>query len=121
MGRAGRARARVLVYAMDFMVLHLVVPHLSADPPPTSPQLLWIADISGFMVAGALITMATVGDRIGRRRLLLIGRRRLHARLRPRPAEDREWYERAGAEIAACRDFCVRRVDDARQAVRRAA
>ncbi len=62
-----------LVYAMDLTVLHLAVPSLSEDLTPTSAQLLWIIDIYGFMVAGALITMGTLGDRIGRRRLLLIG------------------------------------------------
>jgi DHA2 family multidrug resistance protein-like MFS transporter len=62
-----------VVYAMDLTVLHLAVPQLSADLQPTSAQLLWIVDIYGFMVAGALITMGTLGDRIGRRRLLLIG------------------------------------------------
>ena len=62
-----------VVYAMDLTVLHLAVPHLSEDLQPTSAQLLWIADIYGFMVAGALITMGTLGDRIGRRRLLLVG------------------------------------------------
>jgi DHA2 family multidrug resistance protein-like MFS transporter len=62
-----------VVYAMDLTVLHLAVPHLSEDLEPTSVQLLWIADIYGFMVAGALITMGTLGDRVGRRRLLLIG------------------------------------------------
>jgi MFS transporter, DHA2 family, multidrug resistance protein len=62
-----------VVYAMDLTVLHLAVPSLSEDLKPTSAQLLWIVDIYGFMVAGALITMGTLGDRIGRRRLLLIG------------------------------------------------
>jgi MFS transporter, DHA2 family, multidrug resistance protein len=62
-----------VVYAMDLTVLHLAVPSLSADLQPTSVQLLWIIDIYGFMVAGALITMGTLGDRIGRRRLLLFG------------------------------------------------
>ncbi|MPZ19745.1 MAG: MFS transporter [Luteitalea sp.] len=62
-----------LLYAMDLTVLHLAVPHLSADLKPTSAQLLWIVDIYGFLVAGSLITMGTLGDRIGRRRLLLIG------------------------------------------------
>ena len=62
-----------VVYAMDLTVLHLAVPHLSEDLQPTSTQLLWIADIYGFMVAGLLITMGTLGDRIGRRRLLLFG------------------------------------------------
>jgi DHA2 family multidrug resistance protein-like MFS transporter len=62
-----------VVYAMDLTVLHLAVPHLSADLEPTSAQLLWIIDIYGFLVAGSLITMGTLGDRIGRRKLLLIG------------------------------------------------
>jgi DHA2 family multidrug resistance protein-like MFS transporter len=62
-----------LLYAMDLTVLNLALPSLSAELQPTSAQLLWIVDIYGFLVAGALITMGTVGDRIGRRRLLLIG------------------------------------------------
>jgi DHA2 family multidrug resistance protein-like MFS transporter len=62
-----------VVYAMDLTVLHLAVPHLSADLRPSSVQLLWIVDIYGFLVAGSLITLGTLGDRIGRRRLLLVG------------------------------------------------
>jgi DHA2 family multidrug resistance protein-like MFS transporter len=62
-----------LLYSMDLTVLHLAVPKLSTDLEPTSAQLLWIIDIYGFLVAGSLITMGTLGDRIGRRRLLLFG------------------------------------------------
>jgi DHA2 family multidrug resistance protein-like MFS transporter len=62
-----------LLYAMDLTVLNLAVPAISADLKPSSTQLLWILDIYGFLVAGSLITMGTLGDRIGRRRLLLIG------------------------------------------------
>jgi DHA2 family multidrug resistance protein-like MFS transporter len=62
-----------LLYSMDLTVLHLAVPQLSADLQPSAAQLLWIIDIYGFLVAGSLITMGTLGDRIGRRRLLLIG------------------------------------------------
>src|SRR5882724_10045200 len=62
-----------LLYSMDLTVLNLAVPQLSADLKPSSAQLLWIVDIYGFMVAGSLITMGALGDRIGRRRLLLIG------------------------------------------------
>lgn len=62
-----------LLYVMDLTVLHLAVPAMSADLHPTSTQLLWIIDGYGFMVAGALVTMGTLGDRIGRRRLLMIG------------------------------------------------
>src|SRR5918992_1859849 len=62
-----------LLYVMDLTVLHLAVPAVSADLQPSSAQLLWIVDIYGFLLAGSLITMGTLGDRIGRRRLLLIG------------------------------------------------
>lgn len=62
-----------LIYAMDLTVLHLAVPAISAALRPSSAQLLWIIDVYGFMVAGLLITMGTLGDRIGRRRLLLSG------------------------------------------------
>ncbi|MBI1881242.1 MAG: MFS transporter [Chloroflexi bacterium] len=62
-----------LLIVMDLTVLHLAVPHLSADLQPSSTQLLWIVDIYGFMIAGSLVTMGTLGDRIGRRRLLLMG------------------------------------------------
>ncbi len=62
-----------LVYSMDLTVLNLAVPRISEELQPTSAQLLWIIDIYGFMVAGLLITMGTLGDRIGRRKLLLGG------------------------------------------------
>lgn len=62
-----------LIYSMDLTVLYLAVPQISADLQPSASQLLWIVDIYGFLVAGFLITMGTLGDRIGRRRLLLIG------------------------------------------------
>src|SRR5262249_61016177 len=62
-----------MLYSMDLTVLNLAVPRLSADLEPSSTQLLWIVDIYGFLVAGSLITMGTLGDRIGRRRLLLMG------------------------------------------------
>ena len=62
-----------LLVSMDLTVLYLAVPQLSADLEPSSSQLLWITDIYGFLIAGSLITMGTLGDRIGRRRLLMIG------------------------------------------------
>jgi MFS transporter, DHA2 family, multidrug resistance protein len=62
-----------LLVSMDLTVLHLAVPQISADLRPSSAQMLWIVDIYGFLVAGSLITMGTLGDRIGRRRLLLAG------------------------------------------------
>ncbi|WP_027648764.1 MFS transporter [Salinispora pacifica] len=62
-----------LLLSLDLSVLFLALPHLSADLNPSSSQLLWIGDIYGFLVAGFLITMGGLGDRIGRRRLLLLG------------------------------------------------
>jgi MFS transporter, DHA2 family, multidrug resistance protein len=62
-----------MVYAMDLTVLNLALPAISTDLRPSSSHLLWIIDVYGFMVAGFLITMGTLGDRIGRRKLLLIG------------------------------------------------
>jgi DHA2 family multidrug resistance protein-like MFS transporter len=62
-----------LLLSLDMSVLHLAVPHLAADLRPSSTELLWIIDIYGFMIAGFLVTMGTLGDRIGRRKLLMIG------------------------------------------------
>lgn len=62
-----------MLYAMDLTVLNLAVPHLTADLKPSGTELLWIIDIYGFVLAGALIPMGVLGDRIGRRKLLLIG------------------------------------------------
>lgn len=62
-----------LLISMDLSVLYLAIPQISEALQPSSSQLLWILDIYGFLVAGFLITMGTVGDRIGRRKLLMIG------------------------------------------------
>ncbi len=62
-----------LIYSMDLSVLFLAMPAIVADLQPSAAELLWINDIYGFMVAGFLVTMGTLGDRIGRRRVLLAG------------------------------------------------
>ena len=61
------------VIALDFSVLNLAVPEISRQLMPSATELLWIVDIYGFMLAGFLVTMGTLGDRIGRRRLLMLG------------------------------------------------
>lgn len=63
----------LLLVSMDVSVLYFAVPFLSAELRPTSTEQLWIFDIYGFVLAGLLITMGALGDRIGRRRLLLAG------------------------------------------------
>jgi DHA2 family multidrug resistance protein-like MFS transporter len=62
-----------LLVAMDITALFLALPRLSADLHASSVEQLWITDSYGFAVAGFVITMGTLGDRVGRRRLLLIG------------------------------------------------
>ncbi|WP_063058185.1 MFS transporter [Nocardia sienata] len=63
----------VLLVSMDMSVLFLALPTLTAALDPTAAQQLWILDIYGFLIAGLLITMGNLGDRIGRRTLLLAG------------------------------------------------
>ena len=63
----------LLLVSMDVSVLYFAIPAISADLEPTATQQLWIFDIYGFVLAGLLMTMGSLGDRIGRRRLLLIG------------------------------------------------
>ncbi|WP_067480909.1 MFS transporter [Actinomadura hibisca] len=62
-----------LVPALDMTALNQAVPHLTADLRPSATQILWIADAYGFALAGLLITMGGVGDRVGHRRMLLTG------------------------------------------------
>ncbi|MFF0223182.1 MFS transporter [Streptomyces sp. NPDC004629] len=62
-----------LLISMDMTVLYLAVPHLSSELEPSSTELLWIMDIYGFLIAGALVPAGALGDRIGRRRILLTG------------------------------------------------
>ncbi|WP_405142083.1 MFS transporter [Sphaerisporangium sp. NBC_01403] len=62
-----------LLLSLDISVLYLALPHLSAGLGADSTQQLWILDIYSFMLAGFLVTMGTLGDRIGRRKLLLTG------------------------------------------------
>ncbi|MFZ4127695.1 MFS transporter [Streptomyces cellulosae] len=63
----------LLLVSMDVSVLYFAVPEIGADLEPTGTQQLWIFDIYGFVLAGLLMTMGALGDRIGRRRLLLCG------------------------------------------------
>ncbi|MFB7933590.1 MFS transporter [Streptomyces sp. NPDC056039] len=63
----------LLLVSMDVSVLYFAVPAISADLEPSATQQLWIFDIYGFVLAGLLMTMGSLGDRIGRRRLLLFG------------------------------------------------
>ena len=62
-----------LLVSLDTFVMLLAVPHMATALGASSSEQLWIMDGYGFMVAGFMITFGTLGDRIGRRRLLLSG------------------------------------------------
>src|SRR4051812_680265 len=61
-----------LLIAIDISVLAVALPRMAADLRPSPAELLWMNDIYGFMVGGTMITMGALGDRIGRRRLIVI-------------------------------------------------
>ncbi|MFF1760732.1 MFS transporter [Streptomyces sp. NPDC058266] len=63
----------VLLVAVDATVLGLATPYISEDLEPTGTQLLWIGDVYSFVIAGLLVSMGSLGDRIGRKKLLLTG------------------------------------------------
>ncbi|MFH8287558.1 MFS transporter [Streptomyces antibioticus] len=63
----------LLLVSMDLSVLYFAIPAISADLEPSGTQQLWIFDIYAFVLAGLLMTMGSLGDRVGRRRLLLVG------------------------------------------------
>ncbi|MBB6170950.1 DHA2 family multidrug resistance protein-like MFS transporter [Nocardiopsis mwathae] len=63
----------VLLISVDMTVLGFAVPHLSRDLAPTSVQLLWIVDVYALVLASLLVTMGALGDRVGRRNLLMVG------------------------------------------------
>jgi DHA2 family multidrug resistance protein-like MFS transporter len=63
----------MMLVMLDMSVIFLALPYITADLSASSTEILWIADIYGFLGAGFLVTMGRLGDRIGRRRLLLIG------------------------------------------------
>ncbi|MDD7942634.1 MFS transporter [Actinomycetospora lutea] len=62
-----------LLSAVDINVLFLALPHLTRDLGASAVEQLWITDVYGFLVAGLVITMGTLGDRVGHRRLLFTG------------------------------------------------
>lgn len=69
----GALTLAVVMLAVDGTVLALAVPALTEALQPSASQILWIGDIYSFALAGLLVTMGNVADRIGRKRLLLIG------------------------------------------------
>ncbi|MFI9121990.1 MFS transporter [Streptomyces bikiniensis] len=63
----------LLLVALDATILHVAVPSLTEDLRPGSTELLWIVDAYPLICASLLILFGTLGDRVGRRRVLLLG------------------------------------------------
>lgn len=63
----------LLLIAVDATVLALALPALQKDLAPSAAEVLWIGDVYSFVLGGLLVTMGTLGDRIGRKKLLLTG------------------------------------------------
>ncbi|MDR6166223.1 DHA2 family multidrug resistance protein-like MFS transporter [Microbacterium paludicola] len=63
----------VLLVSVDNTVLSFALPEIARALSPTSAQQLWIIDVYPLILAGLLVTMGSLGDRFGRRRMLLIG------------------------------------------------
>ncbi|KGN37733.1 MFS transporter [Knoellia subterranea] len=62
-----------LLISIDVSVLYVALPSISRDLGASGTQQLWILDIYSFILAGFLVTMGGLADRIGARRLLLVG------------------------------------------------
>ncbi|MDQ3627706.1 MAG: MFS transporter [Actinomycetota bacterium] len=63
----------VLLVSVDNTVLSFALPAISAALNPSGTGLLWIVDVYPLVLAGLLVAMGSLADRVGRRRLLLIG------------------------------------------------
>ncbi|MFD4526433.1 MFS transporter [Streptomyces sp. NPDC058470] len=63
----------LLLVALDATVLHVAVPAVTEDLKPGGIELLWIVDVYPLVCASLLILFGTLGDRVGRRRILLLG------------------------------------------------
>ncbi|MBT2508284.1 MFS transporter [Streptomyces sp. ISL-98] len=63
----------LLLVALDATILHIAVPAVTEDLRPGSMALLWIVDAYPLVCASLLILFGTLGDRVGRRRILLLG------------------------------------------------
>ncbi len=63
----------LLLIAMDATILNVALPQIAEELSPSATEVLWIVDVYGLVLAGLLVAMGGLGDRIGRRKLLLIG------------------------------------------------
>ncbi|AOA58771.1 MFS transporter [Acinetobacter larvae] len=66
----------ILIYlpvSIDATVLHVAIPSMTSALALNNQQMLWIIDIYSLVMAGLILPMGALGDRIGFKRLMLIG------------------------------------------------
>jgi DHA2 family multidrug resistance protein-like MFS transporter len=86
----------VLVTSMDVSVLLFALPDLTRDLHATGSEQLWVLDVYGLVLAALLLPFGALADRVGRRRLLLIG-----SALFGLASLGAAWAPSAGALVAA--------------------
>lgn len=65
--------ASLLVVVMDMTILNVALPEMSAELGLSSVSQLWVVDVYALALAGLLIPVTALGDRWGRKRMLLVG------------------------------------------------
>ncbi len=65
--------ASLLLVSVDATVLHMALPALAEDLRPTASGQLWIIAVYSLVAAPLLLAFGTLGDRYGRRRILVLG------------------------------------------------
>lgn len=65
--------ASLLLVVIDITLLNVALPAISADLRPDAVALLWMVDVYALVVAGLLVTVSALGDRWGRKKMLITG------------------------------------------------
>ncbi|MDE9541036.1 MFS transporter [Xenorhabdus bovienii] len=63
----------VLLVTVDNTILGFALPKIASALEPSANQQLWIIDAYSLVLAGLLVSMGSIGDRVGHRFLLLFG------------------------------------------------
>ena len=65
--------AALAIISLDNTIVNVALPRLQEDLAATTSQLQWVVDAYSVMFAGSLLLAGSLGDRFGRRKMLLLG------------------------------------------------
>src|SRR5919204_2016874 len=68
----GALALSLMVVGLDLTVLNVALPTLATDLHASTGQLQWFADAYNLVFAAALLPAGLLGDRFGRKRVLLV-------------------------------------------------